>query len=243
MKSLLRLILIFALGLTLPLGYLVVHSYKSLAAEETATLSYFAETLLDEMQASSVGLVRREEARPIDAYRESGVSALSGLPAEDFILGYFQNNPDGGFQSPHRAFAESKELNRRLAELEEANLRFNRKRAAISDRIPAEVAVEAREERRQDQAAFAGRYISPFQRSKSHLGRSESRQEPSASGLLFGRTERRRQTPRRRRGAGPALRRPRPPTAQAIFQRLKRRWPRSRAFSSMKIECSSSGGS
>ncbi len=189
MKSLLRLILIFALGLTLPLGYLVVQSYKSLAAEEAATLSFFAETLLDEMQESAAALIRREEARPIDAYLSSAVASLSGLPAEDYIIGYFQNNPDGGFQSPHRASAGSRDLTLRLAELEEANLRFNRKRAAITDRIPAEVAAEAPEERRQGQAAFAGRYISPTQRSKSYLGQSESRYETLAPSQAPGRAE------------------------------------------------------
>ncbi len=177
MKSLLRLILIFALGLALPLGYLVVQSYRSLAAEEAATLSFFAETLFDEIQGSAAALIRREEARPTAAYQESAVSALSGLPAEDYILGYFQNNPDGGFQSPHRAAAGSRGLIPRLAELEEANLRFNRKRAAITDRIPTEADAEASDERRKEQAAFAGRYILPPQRSKGYLSERQSRVE------------------------------------------------------------------
>lgn len=189
MKSLLRLILIFALGLTLPLGYLVVQSYKSLAAEEAATLSYFAETLLDEIQESAVALIRREEARPIDAYLDSAVSALSGLPAEEYILGYFQNKPDGGFQSPHRAPAGSQALILRLAELEEANLRFNRKRAAITDRIPAEVAAEGADEKGKGQAAFAGRFISPYQRSKSSMTQGESRYETLAPSRAPGRAE------------------------------------------------------
>ena len=68
MKSLRRLILIFAIGLALPLGYLVVQSYRSLEAEEAATLSFFAEALFDEIQESAAALIRREEARPIDAY-------------------------------------------------------------------------------------------------------------------------------------------------------------------------------
>jgi signal transduction histidine kinase len=181
MKSLLRLILVFALGLTLPLGYLVVQSYKSLAAEEAATLSFFAETLLDEIQEEAAVLIRREEARPIDAYLGSAAAALSGLPADDFILGYFQNNPDGGFQTPHRAPAGSPELTRRLAELEEANLRFNRKRAAATDRIPPAAAAEGTDERGKGQAAFAGRYILPYQRSKSHVSERQGRVETGDS--------------------------------------------------------------
>ncbi|MDO8942465.1 MAG: hypothetical protein Q7U75_04740, partial [Desulfobacterales bacterium] len=77
MKSLRRLILIFAIGLALPLGYLVVQSYRSLEAEEAATLSFFAEALFDEMQESAAAVIRREESRPIDAYTDPTATALS----------------------------------------------------------------------------------------------------------------------------------------------------------------------
>ena len=123
MKSLRRLILIFAIGLALPLGYLVVHSYRSLEAEEAATLGFFAEALFDEMQESAAAVIRREESRPIDAYTDPAATALPGLPAEEYIRGYFQNNPDGSFLTPHRTAprADAKEQALRLAELEEAN--------------------------------------------------------------------------------------------------------------------------
>ena len=183
MKSLRRLILIFAIGLALPLGYLVVQSYRSLEAEEAATLSFFAEALFDEMQASAAALIRREEARPIDAYTDPAASALSGLPAEDYIRGYFQNNPDGSFQTPHRAAARAA-LAPRVAELEEANRGFNRKRAEGTDRIRPEAADTVPDETRKDQAGFAGRYLDPSrsQRSKSYLGERDSRLETVTPG-------------------------------------------------------------
>jgi signal transduction histidine kinase len=182
MKSLRRLILIFAIGLALPLGYLVVQSYRSLEAEEAATLSFFAEALFDEIQESAAALIRREEARPIDAYT-AVASALSGLPAEDYIRGYFQNNPDGSFQTPHRSAARAASAPR-VAELEEANRVFNRKRAEGTDRIRPEAADTVPDETRKDQAGFAGRYLDPSrsQRSKSYLGERDSRLETVTPG-------------------------------------------------------------
>jgi len=179
MKSLRRLILIFAVGLAFPLGYLGIQAYRSLEAEEAATFGFFAEALFDEMQASAADLIRREETRPVDAYSGRAASAVSGLPAEDYIRGYFQNDPDGGFQTPHRSPspAAAPELLSRLAELEEANRVFNRKRAEGTDRVRAETADEVREEKRKDQVRFAEKYLdlSRSQRAKSALGETDSR--------------------------------------------------------------------
>ncbi len=179
MKSLRRLILIFAACLALPLGYLVVQAYRSLDAEETATFGFFGEALFDAMQASAAELIRREEARPVDAYTGPAASALSGLPAEDFIRGYFQNDPDGGFQTPHRSSGPAAlgEMALRLAELEEANRVFNRKRADGTDRVRAEMAVTPKDEKRREPARFSEKYLdlSRSQRSKSYLGEKDSR--------------------------------------------------------------------
>ncbi len=179
MKPLRRLILIFALLLALPLGYLGVQAYRSLDAEEAAMFGFFAEALFDEMQASAADLIRREEGRPVDAYGGPGAAALSGLPAEDYIRGYFQNDPDGGFQTPHRApgAAAPPELSSRLAELEAANRVFNRRRAEGTDRVRAEASAEARAEPRKDPARFAEKYLdlSRSQRAKSALGETDSR--------------------------------------------------------------------
>jgi len=181
MKSLRRLILIFAVGLAFPLGYLVFQAYRSLEAEEAATFGFFAEAIFDEMQESAAALIRREETRPVDAYSAPAASALAGLPAEDYIRGYFQNNPDGGFQAPHRTAGPQplKELASRLAELEEANRVFNRQRAEGTDRIRPETADEVREEKRKDPERFGDKYLdlSRSQRAKSYLGERDSRLE------------------------------------------------------------------
>lgn len=185
MKSLRRMILVFAIGLSLPLGYLVLHSYRSLAAEEAATLGFFGEALFEEMQEAAAALIRREEARPIDAYTGPAVSALSGVPEEAYIRGYLQNNPDGSFQTPHRTGGGALSAER-LAELEEANRVFNRKRAEGTDRIRPEAADTVPDEKRQDQTGFAGRYLdlSRSQRPKSYLGERESRLETVTPGQV-----------------------------------------------------------
>ncbi len=179
MKSLRGLILIFAAGLALPLGYLVVQSYRSLDAEEAATFGFFGEAIFDAMQTSAAELIRREEARPVDAYSDPAASVLSGLPAEDYIRGYFQNDPDGGFQTPHGSSgpAAPGEMASRLAELEEANRVFNRKRADGTDRVRAETTVTPQDEKGRQPAGFSEKYIdlSRSQRSKSYLGEKDSR--------------------------------------------------------------------
>jgi two-component sensor histidine kinase len=179
MKSLRRLILIFAFVLALPLGYLGVQAFRSLDAEEAATFGYFAEALFDEMQASAADLIRREESRPVDAYSGPASAALLGLPVEDYIRGYLQNDPDGGFQTPHRSSSAAAvpDIASRVAELEAANRVFNRKRAEGTDRVRAEPVDGVRDEKRKDPGRFAEKYLdlSRSQRAKSVLGETDSR--------------------------------------------------------------------
>jgi signal transduction histidine kinase len=185
MTSLKRWIVVFAVGIWLPLGYFVLQAYRSLESEEAATLSYFADTLFDEMQESVAALLRREEARPIDAYSPEGPagadSPLSRPPAEEFIRGYFQNNPDGGFQTPlvPAGRADHSDAAVRLAEMEEANRVFNRMRAEGTDRIRAEPRPAVRDEAKKEQKGFAEKFldVSRSQRSKGYLGERQARLE------------------------------------------------------------------
>ena len=68
MKRLQFLILIFCVTLSVPLGYFVVRTYQGLEQEEAATLSFFANTLFDEMEQALAILVQQEEGRAIDEY-------------------------------------------------------------------------------------------------------------------------------------------------------------------------------
>ncbi len=113
MKQLKLLICLFFLILTIPIGYFVFQTYNGLAKEETARLRFFAETILDEIENELVRLVHDEESRLVDEYnfvyqplgsahegREPIPSPLSDTSKKKYILGYFQNNPDGSFHTP-----------------------------------------------------------------------------------------------------------------------------------------------
>jgi signal transduction histidine kinase len=183
MKSLRLLIVIFCMALSVPLVLLVFQAYRSLDSEEMATLDFFAETLFDEMQETLAAVIRREEARPVNAYENpvaaaAGASPLSAPAAEDFIHGYFQNNPDGSMQTPLTG-AGRRDRSARFAEMEDANRIFNRKRADATDKIRPESAGDAPEAKQKAQANFASRYLdmSRSQREKSYLGEKDSRLE------------------------------------------------------------------
>jgi signal transduction histidine kinase len=194
MKRLKILILVFCVALSVPLGYFVWQAYRGLVQEETATLRFFASTLLDEIEQALQILVQREEGRVIDEYnfyisppglpRGSGGgsrSPLSELPAESYILGYFQNNPDGSFQTPlvqagQAVPATSKDT---VDQLEKANQKFNRLRATAIDKVVAEsqkAAVPLEEEK---SGAFAEKYLdlSRSKQPRAALGQKEKRLE------------------------------------------------------------------
>jgi signal transduction histidine kinase len=194
MKKLKFLIIIFSLALCIPLAYFVMRTYHGLAQEEVATLSYFAETLFDEMEQSLALMVQKEEGRAVDEYNflisapgrefESGKmrpSPLSQPPGEGFVLGYFQNNPDGSFQTP-LVGSDAKIPPARadiVAELKRANQIFNRKRVPDTDRIqprPAEIAAEKKAAPR---SGLADKYLdsSRSRRSREYLGQKEKRVE------------------------------------------------------------------
>jgi signal transduction histidine kinase len=195
MKRLKLLIVIFSLTLCIPLAYFVVRTYRGLEQEEVATLRFFADTLFDKMEGALAELVKTEEGRAIDEFNyevfpsgppgaEAGKpqpSPLSRLPRENYILGYFQNNPDGSFQTPLLAGAGKTPpgLVDRIEALKGANEIFNRKRATVTDRIQPRPAEIAAEEEDKQKTGFADKYIdsSSALRSKSYLGQKEKRLE------------------------------------------------------------------
>ena len=107
MKHLRLYMIIFCTLVSLPLAFVAWRTYGALDREVQAQMRFFSERLLDEIEAELADLVRREESRAVDEYghtrvQESGttLSPLTRLPDQAFILGYFQNNPDGSFQTP-----------------------------------------------------------------------------------------------------------------------------------------------
>jgi signal transduction histidine kinase len=194
MQKLKFLILIFSLALCIPLAFFVLKTYRGLEQEEAATLRYFAETLFDEMEQALAVLVQTEEGRAIDEFnyhvfpsdRQGGagepqLSPLSQPPRETYILGYFQNNPDGSFQTPlvetgGRITPERANL---ISELKDANDVFNRKRVMVTDSVITRPAEMVAEKESKQKSGFADKYLdlSRTQRSKTFLGQAEKRLE------------------------------------------------------------------
>jgi signal transduction histidine kinase len=194
MKRLQFFILIFSLALCIPLAYFVFNTYRGLEKEEMATLRYFAEALLDEMQGALAILVQKEEARAVDEYnyqiypsRRQGAegepqrSPLAQKPLENYIIGYFQNNPDGSFQTPlvkndNQIPPGQANL---VAGLQEANQVFNRKRVSVTDIVKPRPADMVAEKETKQISGLADKYLnlSRTQRSKAYLGQKDKRVE------------------------------------------------------------------
>jgi signal transduction histidine kinase len=194
MRRLQILILIFCVTVSVPLGYFVLQTYRGLEQEEAATLGFFADTLFDQIERFLETLVEQEEARAIDEYNffmspsgrdpdpaDENRSPISHLSRQNYILGYFQNNPDGSFQTPLAQTGKSVAADREdvVVQLENANRIFNRLRTTATDKITAaRVKAVAKAEQKQ-QTGFAEKYLdlARTQTPRDRLGQKEKRFE------------------------------------------------------------------
>lgn len=194
MKRLKIYIIIFCVALSIPLAYLILRTYQGLKQEEVSKLQYFAETIFDEMEKELTAIVLKEEGRAIDEYNYKSIlsspisgatqavpSPLSRLPQEDYILGYFQNNPDGSFQTPLVEIGKSIPGDRTavISKLKDTNRIFNQKRLAVVDAVTvAQTKVPIAREQKEG-SGFADKYLdlSESQKPKSYLGRKQKRVE------------------------------------------------------------------
>jgi len=194
MNRLKLLIIIFSMALSVPLIFFVLKTYRGLEQEEVATLRFFTEALFDEMEQALAILVQREEGRAIDEYNyywsptghlpgdhKDSRSPLSFAPQEEFILGYFQNNPDGSFQTPMVESTKEVPKNRSqlVSQLEDANTVFNQKRIRTTDGIqPSPAKVIAKKEIPKT-PGLADKYLdlSRTQKPRAYLGQKEKRVE------------------------------------------------------------------
>ncbi|GAK58967.1 ATP-binding region, ATPase domain protein domain protein [Candidatus Vecturithrix granuli] len=167
MKRLTCFLLLFCIALSIPLAYFIVRTYRSLEQEELSELQYFAAALFDAMQEELAALILREEKRPVDAYNyylSSGSvrSPLSYLPKEPYILGYFQNNPDGSFQTPlveagQPAVDEGQAV---VAQLNTINTRLNTlNMTTISEELETPPLGKTSQIQKEESASFAEKYL------------------------------------------------------------------------------------
>ena len=202
MKRLRLLILIFCVALAIPLAYFVLRTYRSLEQEEVAELRYFAETLFEKMEEELGALVLKEEARAIDEYKHHYIlgdqvtgfvgmsrSPLSRLPEKPYILGYFQNDPDGSFQTPLVESKENIPADRTMlvGQLKDVNEIFNLKRTSVPERVEIQPAETLVKEEREKAPSFADKYLSlsRSQKQKVHLGQEKKRVEQITADKAF----------------------------------------------------------
>ena len=189
MRKLRLYMIVFCLLVSLPLAFVAWRTYITLNREARSQVRFFAGQLLDEIEAELSELVRREESRAVDEYSHTLVqegrkvtSPLAGIPKEAYILGYFQNNPDGTFQTP--LAADSGQVTDayapRVRQLEAINSVFNqRKFLAQAPRTETSEEKQKTKVAEKESSAFADRFIKAPVRSKSKtvLGQKKARVE------------------------------------------------------------------
>ena len=102
-----------ALALLVPGALLVRRALSAVAVEREARHRAVAERVFDEMERALSELLRREEERPVGAFRfyaapegagpgapGEAVSPLAALPEAGFVVGHFQVEPDGALHTP-----------------------------------------------------------------------------------------------------------------------------------------------
>ncbi len=115
--------LLLGLALLVPIALLVDRALESVEFEQQARHDAVAERVFDEIERELSSLLAREEARPFGAYAfyfapDFGkkprafevVSPLAALPEADWLIGYFQLNPDGSFETPHEPLDRDRAL-------------------------------------------------------------------------------------------------------------------------------------
>jgi len=181
--------IVFCLLISLPLAFVAWRTYITLNREARSQVRFFAGQLLDEIETELSELVRREENRAVDEYSHTLVqdgrritSPLAGIPEETFILGYFQNNPDGSFQTPlvEDSGKASNVYGQRVRQLESINSVFNRRKfIARAPRTEPSEEKQKTKAAKKESSTFADRFIKAPDRSKSKtvLGQKKSRVE------------------------------------------------------------------
>jgi signal transduction histidine kinase len=87
-------------ALLVPGALLAERALRGAAAEQAARHRAVAERVFDEMERALSDLVAREEERPVAAFEPGTPESLRELPADSFVLGYFQLSADGRVTAP-----------------------------------------------------------------------------------------------------------------------------------------------
>jgi signal transduction histidine kinase len=194
MKRLRLSMIIFCVLLALPTAFVAWRTYGALDRETRSQVRFFSDRLLEEIESELADMVRREENRAVDEYRHTIVqdggpvqSPLARTPAEPFILGYFQNNPDGSFQSPlvKEPGVIPAGISDRIRQLQTVNTIFNQRKlvAKRPDAAPTKIR-NAPVLAGKEQSSFADRFLRTSERKKTKrvLGQETARVEEITAG-------------------------------------------------------------
>ena len=194
MKKLRLTMIAFVILISLPLSVVVWRTFGSLDRESRSQVRFFAEQILDEIEVQMSHLVRREEDRAVDEYQHTMVtsqgtvaSPLARVPVESYIMGYFQNNPDGSFQTP--LVDDGKDipltLDPRVFKLRTFNRHFNQRKRDVKE-PPASSSTSAQPplSAKKESSDFAGRFLktAPRKKTKTVLGQKQARIEEITAG-------------------------------------------------------------
>ena len=191
-------IIVFFFAILGPLAFVMFQSYEVLEREERSQLAFFAQTLIDRMEQELSELIQEEENRAVDEYHHflappstgaalsRSLSPLAELPYPAYILGYFQNNPDGSFQTPLASDGAEVPADKQqiITQLKSINSLFNSRKYSLSGPTldDAEgVPLATVEQVQEDKVAtrFAERYLarSKSESEKEYLGKKQQRVE------------------------------------------------------------------
>ena len=101
-------LVLLSVCLAVPVAILVARALESAEVEEENRHRSIAERAFDEMEDALSRFLADEEERPFEAYRVYSEtlpprrSPLSYPPEADFVVGYWQIDPDGSLHSPRR---------------------------------------------------------------------------------------------------------------------------------------------
>jgi len=189
LKKLRLTMIVFVVLISLPLAVVVWRTFGALDRESRSQVRFFAEQLLDEIEAELSHLVRQEEDRAVDEYRHTMVqsqgavvSPLARVPDQSYILGYFQNNPDGSFQTPLVEDGQSVPfaLAQRFSQLKTFNQYFNQRKRDGQDPLALDTVTSTTAlPEKKVSSDFKERFLKSTERKKSKtvLGQKKSRVE------------------------------------------------------------------
>ncbi len=109
---------------------LIKPALDGIEAEQELRHQILADRVFDEMERELSSFLRREEERPVQHYQNAPGSSILSPKPEDFVMGYFQIEPEGSVTTPYIRDGDSVE---RIHNLVMASWEIKERNASASD--------------------------------------------------------------------------------------------------------------